>query len=146
MANEITLFSGKPPEGEYAQKDRGAMGKQLIAKYPNGYGASVIQSRMSYGGSEGKFELAVLHGFPDGGIMFDDDTGGELCYATPITDDVRGWLTQEMVVADLIQISELPSNDTCDHDRPGNWDPFNTENDENKADFMQALDSLGRAW
>ena len=55
-------------------------GEQYIYKFPNGYGASVIRSRMSYGGSAGLFELAVLDG------------KGHLTYDTPVTDDVIGHL------------------------------------------------------
>lgn len=46
---------------------------------------SVIRSSMSYGGSEGLFELAMLR-------------NDKCCYDTPITDDVRGWLSEEDVL------------------------------------------------
>ena len=42
--------------------------------YENGYGVSVISSEFSYG-----LELAVLRG---------DAKNAEICYDTPITDDV----------------------------------------------------------
>lgn len=54
--------------------------------YPNGYGASIIKSSSSYGGELDLWEVAVLK----------DD---ELCYDTPLTDDVVGYLTEEEVVA-----------------------------------------------
>lgn len=57
-------------------------GDQWKFNFPNGYGASVIRNQYSYGGPEGFFELAVF-------------LGGELCYTTPITNDVLGWLTSD---------------------------------------------------
>ena len=59
--------------------------------YPNGYGASIIKCFGSYGVEEDLWEVAVLK-------------GGELCYDTPITDDVIGWLTEEEVIAICDQI------------------------------------------
>jgi hypothetical protein len=50
-----------------------------IYKFENGYGASVISHSGSYGGNDGLFEVAVLK-------------NGEMCYDTPITSDVVGWL------------------------------------------------------
>lgn len=64
-------------------------------KFDNGYGASVIIGPWSYGGDEGRFELAVTH-------------GGRLCYSTPITDDVIGHLTFHEVVQLLEKIKALP--------------------------------------
>lgn len=64
--------------------------------FENGYGASIVQGRWSYGGPEGLFEIGVL------------DDKGQLTYATPITDDVIGYLTTEGVEEVLQQISELP--------------------------------------
>lgn len=68
-------------------------GIQLILKFPNGYGASIINNSMSYG-----VELAVL----------DDD--GDLCYDTPVTDDVKGHLTPVTLDATLNQIMALPAD------------------------------------
>jgi hypothetical protein len=69
----------------------------IIAKqsYANGYGVSVIQGPGSYGFGEGLYELAVLK-------------GGGLCYDTPITDDVEGYLTPENVTNLMRQVQELP--------------------------------------
>ena len=68
---------------ETTQLDEG--GTQHIYTFENSrYGASVIQTKFSYGGKQGYWELAVLH---------DDD----LCYSTPVTGDVLGWLTEEEV-------------------------------------------------
>jgi len=68
-------------------------GSKYLAKYENNYGASIVRSSYSYGGKDGLFELAVLK-------YKGDDCN--LCYTTPITDNVIGWLdTQE--VGDLLE-------------------------------------------
>ena len=71
------------------------MFKRAQLHFSNGYGASVITGQYAYGGSEGLYELAVLQ-------------GEEICYDTPITDDVIGYLTPSDVTAFLILIAELP--------------------------------------
>ena len=70
-------------------------GKQYVYKFPNGYGASVIQHKGSYGFQDKLWELAILH-------------GEELCYDTPITDDVLGHLSNREVNEILEQIQKLP--------------------------------------
>ena len=67
---------------------------QAYAKFPNGYGASVIMGVGTIGGSQLLYELAVLK-------------GDDLCYDTPITDDVIGYLTPEVVTDLLRQIAAL---------------------------------------
>lgn len=71
-------------------------GIQYIAKFDNGYGASIVKNQFSYGGGAGLWELAVL------------DHNGSLTYDTPITNDVLGYLTEEEVNATLDQIEALP--------------------------------------
>lgn len=66
------------------------------ARFDNGRGASVVKSPMSYGGNAGLYELAVL------------DATGKLDYATPITDDVIGWLSEGDVSDLLDRIKALP--------------------------------------
>ena len=63
--------------------------------FENGYGASVIRTEHSYGGSRGLYELAVL------------DNDVKLTYDTPITDNVLGYLKPEEVTNYLIQIQDL---------------------------------------
>jgi hypothetical protein len=63
--------------------------------FENGYGASVIRTEHSYGGSRGLYELAVL------------DNDGKLTYDAPITEDVLGYLKPEEVTNYLIQIQDL---------------------------------------
>ena len=68
---------------------------QHLYLFANGYGASVVQNRYSYGHNDGLYELAVLR---DGG----------LCYSTPITCDVIGYLTADEVAEHLRRIEKLP--------------------------------------
>ena len=72
-------------------------GPQYIFMFPNGYGASVISNMFSYGGNRGLFELAVL------------DKDENICYDTPITQDVIGFLTTENVLDILFTISNFPA-------------------------------------
>lgn len=74
-------------------------GTQQIYRFDNGYGASVLRGgSFAYGG----LELAVAKFFGDG----DDDWS--LCYTTPITDDVLGYLSEDDLAQHLKDISELP--------------------------------------
>lgn len=63
--------------------------------FKNGYGVSVIIGPYSYGGHEGLYELAVI------------EKDGSLCYDTPITDDVLGWLTKDDVTRYGQQVEAL---------------------------------------
>lgn len=75
-------------------------GTQVVHKFDNGYGASVIAGgTYTYGGDEGLKELAVL--------KFYDGDSYELCYETEITDDVLGYLTGEDVADLLVRIEAL---------------------------------------
>ena len=70
-------------------------GVQARIEFNNGYGASVVCTPYTYGGSNGLYELAVL------------DSDGHLTYDTPVTDDVIGHLTKEEVTNLLIEIQKL---------------------------------------
>jgi hypothetical protein len=70
-------------------------GIQYHFKADNGYGASIVKHDFSYGGKSGLWELAVI------------GKDGHLCYDTPITNDVLGWLTDEEVNNTLQQIVDL---------------------------------------
>jgi hypothetical protein len=62
--------------------------------FENGYGASIIDHAYSYG-----TELAVIKG-----------TKGDwdLCYDTPITDDILGWQSAADIESVLTRIADLP--------------------------------------
>ena len=63
--------------------------------FENGYGASVVRHEYSYGGKDGLYELAVLN------------SDGELCYDTPVTNDVIGYLRTEDVTDVMAKIQQL---------------------------------------
>jgi hypothetical protein len=70
-------------------------GVQAIIQFTNGFGASVVKTPYSYGGSQGKYELAVT------------DSDGRLCYSTEVTNDVVGYLSPDEVTEYLRQIQIL---------------------------------------
>ena len=72
-------------------------------RFPNNYGASIIQHRHSYGGPE-LAELAVIK-FTNGKGVF---AHFNLDYKTPITSDVIGYLTEIEIQKLLHKIAELP--------------------------------------
>lgn len=76
--------------------------RQVLHRFDNGYGASVIRGLHTYGGPEGLFEIAV--------IVWE---GGEysLTYDTPVTDDVLGYVDPEDVQGYLDQIEALPKKE-----------------------------------
>jgi hypothetical protein len=67
---------------------------QAYVEFENGYGASVIKGKYTYGGKEGLYELAVLW-------------DGRICYNSPITNDVEGFLTEAEVTTYLMSIERL---------------------------------------
>lgn len=75
----------------------GLNGKRARMMFDNGYGVSVVQSDMTYGGKQGLYELAVL-----------DDEEGDPVYYTPITMDVLGWLTEDDVTTHMSEVQSLP--------------------------------------
>ena len=68
---------------------------QVVYQFPNGYGASIVRHQHSYGGPSGLWEGAVLH-------------NDQLCYDTPVTDDVVGWMNTQEVSEFLASILALP--------------------------------------
>ena len=79
----------------YAKKYDIYNGVGYTYQFENGYGASVVKHDGSYGGKQGLYEIAVL------------DSKGDLCYSTPITDDVIGYATEEKVLDTLHRIRML---------------------------------------
>lgn len=66
-----------------------------VYEFSNGYGASVLWARSIHGAEEGLFEVAVLN------------ADGEICYDTPITNDVCGHLDFAEVAEVLERIKNL---------------------------------------
>jgi hypothetical protein len=75
-------------------------GIQAKEFWVNGYGVSVIRGRGTLGETEGLYELAVLKG---------NASDWSLCYETPITDDVIGYLTPENVTTHMVAVQALPA-------------------------------------
>jgi hypothetical protein len=73
-------------------------GKQILHRFDNGYGASVVSNALSYGGDSGLYELAV--------IKFTGDDW-DINYDTTITNDVIGHLTEDKVQNILMEIEAL---------------------------------------
>jgi hypothetical protein len=73
----------------------GGYGIRAVIKFDNGYSASVVRTEHAYGGKAGLYELAVL------------DKNGSICYNTPITNDVLGWLKEDDVTEALNKIEAL---------------------------------------
>ncbi len=70
-------------------------GKVSRIMFDNGWGASVVSHTFSYGGRDGKYELAVL------------DSNGELHYDNPVAGgDVQGYLDEDEVTYLLAAIQE----------------------------------------
>lgn len=69
-------------------------GTQAVMEFDNGYGVSVITGSIAYGGDQGLYELAVLK-------------GASLCYDTPVTDDVIGYLSPEEVTGKMAEVQAL---------------------------------------
>lgn len=112
-------------------------GEQYVVKFPNGYGASIVRNGMSYGGGAGFWELAVLHGEGYAPKHYsDEDELWPLCYATPITNDVIGWLTPEKISDLVTQISILPPNPNCNHDTERDWFDYDLEEENEDAGLV----------
>ena len=78
-------------------------GEHALVECPNGWQASVVRGAHTYGGAPWLFELAVFR--PDAAIA----RGAEaLCYDTPITSSMIGYLSESDVVRVLRLIAELP--------------------------------------
>jgi len=82
---------------QFKEHPRGAVYGGIISRiiFDNGYGATIVQGPHSYGGADGLYELAVVG---------KDD---EICYDTPVTGDVEGYLSEAQVTDLLIKIQQL---------------------------------------
>lgn len=72
--------------------------EQALMFFPNGYGVSVLLGKKFYSNGIDTYELAVMIG---------NEEEYDLCYNTPITNDVLGYLTAEEVTEIMRKIQEL---------------------------------------
>lgn len=79
-----------------------ADGIQKLYRFRNNYGASVVSHRHFHGGNMGLWELAVTR--YELGATDEEYT---LCYDTPITDDVLGYMEEAQVNETLMKIEAL---------------------------------------
>lgn len=77
-------------------------GEQYLFKFENGYGASVIKIEIIPGVKSDTWELAVIRWCSE-----PFDFLWTLCYDTPITDDVIGFLSDKDVCKYLEDIKRL---------------------------------------
>ena len=73
-------------------------GVQAILFFPNGYGISVVRNAWSLT-TANTWEIAIIKG---------DENDYDLCFDTPITDDVIGYCSEEDVSNIMKQIQDLP--------------------------------------
>lgn len=94
---KYTVLDYKGFENDLVMKSTNVLdnGLSYVFAFDNGYGASVIKHRYSYGNENDLFELAIL------------DKNGEITYDTYITDDVIGWLANDEVLEIFKQIQSL---------------------------------------
>jgi hypothetical protein len=66
--------------------------------FPNGYGVSVVRFPGSYGYEQGLYEVAVIQGTED---------DYELCYDTPVADDVLGHRDEQDIEIIMEEVQSL---------------------------------------
>lgn len=76
-------------------------GYQMIVKFDNGFGASIINNIYSHTRNDQEFELAVIE------KIGEEQNDWQLCYTTYITDDVIGYLPEKEVIEILYKIKDL---------------------------------------
>mgnify|MGYP001163556830 CR=1 FL=1 len=72
----------------------GPLAKQAWEEFDNGYEASVVQHKTSYGGTEGLYEI---------GVFFND----RMCDPLGWGDTVKGWLDEDDVTEVLKELQEV---------------------------------------
>jgi hypothetical protein len=77
---------------------RNGFAQQALMFFPNGYGVSVLIGGHAYSDGSAPYELAILTG---------NVKEWEICYDTPITDNVLGYLTPEEVTEYMIEVQKL---------------------------------------
>lgn len=73
-------------------------GHRWLFVFANGYAASVVKHFGSYGNECDCWEIAVME---------KSGEGWALCYDTPVTDDVLGWLEEDAVIETCLEIAAL---------------------------------------
>ena len=79
------------------------------------FGISIVKHDGSYGREQNRWEIAVLKRGKENDVKKYD-----LCYDTPITDDVDGWLTGPEVMEYARKIKDLPCREGYIVSKP--WD------------------------
>lgn len=102
MTDTLDLTSLADAKVEDASAKHWAGGEHYLVTFSNGWGASVIRNRMSYGGDKGLYEIAILH-------------GDDICYRSGLTDYVLGFLTPEQAMDTLAAIPALAVKKRCSH-------------------------------
>lgn len=99
-------------------------GVQRLYKFKNGYGASLVRHFGSYGGSKGLWEIAVIK-WTD---QYERSVDWDLCYSTPITENVIGYLKEDQVntILSFIEKLNMFGNFTSDEDAQA-WEKFSDE-------------------
>ena len=70
-------------------------GVQAIVSFRNGYEVSIVRHGGSHGNKQGLYEIGVF------------DASGSMCDPLGWGDDVKGWLTPELVEKELKSIEEI---------------------------------------
>lgn len=99
-------------------------GVQKLYRFENGYGASVVRHSGSYGGPKGLWEIAAIEWIDQYKFGFPWD----LCYSTPITKDVIGYLEEDQVNTILSFIEKLNEFGNFSNDEDAQaWEKFSDE-------------------
>ena len=69
--------------------------KQAIVGFENGYEVSVVKHKFSHGSDKGLYEIGVFN------------ATGSMCDPLDWGDDVKGWLTPELVEKELKSIEAI---------------------------------------
>lgn len=109
-------------------------GTQRLYRFENNFGASVVRHSGSYGGNDGLYELAVIIWDPKANVTlvktdrYNRITGWTICYSTPITDDVIGYLEEDQVNTVLSFIEKLNGSGNFSNDEDAQaWKKFSDE-------------------
>ena len=71
-------------------------GMQILFRFPNNYGISLVCHSFSYGNDDNEFEIAIIN------YDSEDNDDWDICYTTKLTQDVLGYQSKEDVI-DVIQ-------------------------------------------